>query len=449
MSATSAIASERAATDTAPPGPPPGPRLPRVVQTARMLARPIPFMEDCRRRYGRSFTVRMLGTGTLVFISDPPSIKRLFAADRVNTIAPGRTAILKPLLGAKSVLLLEGDAHMRRRKLMLPPFHGERMRSYEEAIASATRQEIGRWPVGEPFALHPRMQSITLEVIMAAVFGVGAGGREELRERLVRILAVTTSPLAVGLALGGTRRLPPLREVARAAEEVDELLASEIRARRADPEVAEREDILSLLIAARFEDGEQMSDSELRDQLMTLLLAGHETTATALAWTFDLLFRHPQVEGRLQAELADGGSRYLDAVCEESLRVRPVVPFTGRKLLEAGEYGGYEMPVGTVVMAGIYLAQTDPQAHPDPYAFRPERFLGDEKPESFANIPFGGGTRRCLGASFALMEMRIALREILLHTDLRPAGEQPEKPTRRNVTLSPKNGTRAVLAGRN
>jgi cytochrome P450 len=418
-----------------------------LLQTARMLARPIPYMEDCRRRYGDSFTVRMLGTGTLVFISDAPSIKRLFAADRLNTIAPGRTAILEPLLGPMSVLLLEGEEHMRRRKLMLPPFHGERMRSYEETIAETTRGEIESWPLGKPFALHPRMQSITLDVIMAAVFGVGEARRDELRERLVRILSVTTSPAAVGFTFGALRRLPPLREVARAAEEADALLAEEIGARRADPGIADREDILSMLIEARFEDGEQMSDSELRDQLMTLLLAGHETTATGLAWTFDLLFRNPEAQQRLREELADGGTEYLDAVIEESLRVRPVVPFTGRQLLEAGEYGGYEMPEGTVVMAGIYLAQTDPEAYADPYAFRPERWLAEEKPDSFANIPFGGGTRRCLGAAFAQMEMRIALREILLSTELQPADSEPERPTRRNVTVSPKNGTRAILAG--
>jgi cytochrome P450 len=422
--------------------------MPKPLQTARLLARPLPFFEYCRRRYGGTFTVRVLRTGTFVFISDADSIKRLFAADKVNTIAPGRALILEPLLGAKSVLLLEGDEHMRRRKLMLPPFHGERMRSYEATIAEATREQLERMPVGEPFALHPHMQAITLDVIMAAVFGVGGERRDELRERLVRILAVTNSPVAVGLTLGRLTRLPPLRKVIETVEEVDELLAAEIRARRADPEVSEREDILSMLIEARFEDGTQMDDRELRDQLMTLLVAGHETTATALAWTFDQLFRNPETHQRLVEEVTDGGTEYLDAVIEESLRIRPVVPFTGRELLEAGEYGGYELPAGTVVMAGIYLAQTNPDAYPDPRAFRPERFLADDAPESFANIPFGGGTRRCLGASFALMEMRIALRELLLNADLRPADDSPEKPTRRNVTLSPKNGTRAVLAGR-
>src|SRR5687768_14903801 len=236
--------------------------MPKPLQTARLLARPLPFFEYCRRRYGGTFTVRVLRTGTFVFISDADSIKRLFAADKVNTIAPGRTLILEPLLGAKSVLLLEGSEHMRRRKLMLPPFHGERMRSYEETIAEATRAELEKMPVGEPFALHPHMQAITLDVIMAAVFGMGGERREELRERLVRILAVTNSPVAVGLTLGRLSKLPPLRKVIETVEEVDELLAAEIRARRADPEVGEREDILSMLIEARFEDGTQMDDRE-------------------------------------------------------------------------------------------------------------------------------------------------------------------------------------------
>jgi cytochrome P450 len=414
----------------------------------RLLARPIPFFEECRRRHGATFTVRILRTGTLVFVSDAESIKRLFAADKVNTIAPGRNVVLEPLLGRRSVLLLEGDEHLRRRKLMLPPFHGERMRSYEATIAEATRDELERWPRGEPFALHPRMQAITLDVIMAAVFGVGEERRDELRERLVRILAVTNSPVAVGLTMGRVSRLPPLRKVVRTLEEVDEMLATEIAARRGDPDLEERDDILSMLIQARFEDGEEMSDRELRDQLMTLLVAGHETTATALAWTFDLLLHDQAAHRRLREELLDGGSEYLDAVIEESLRLRPVVPFTGRELRRPGVYGGHELPAGTVVMAGIYLAQTNSDAYPDPYAFRPERFLSDP-PDSFANIPFGGGTRRCLGAAFALMEMRIALREILLATELWAADDRPEKPTRRNVTLSPRNGTRAVLTSRN
>jgi cytochrome P450 len=422
--------------------------MPAPLQTARFIARPIPFFEHCRRRYGETFTLRLLRVGTLVFLSDPPSIKRLFAADRENTIAPGRTAILEPLLGRHSVLLQEGSEHLRRRKLMLPPFHGERMRSYEEAIVASVRAELERMPLGEPFPLHPHMQAITLDVIMAAVFGVGEERREELRERLVRILSVTNSPLAVGLTMRRVRRLPPLRKIVRAVEEVDGLLAAEIAARRADSAIGQRDDILSLLIEARFDDGERMSDLELRDQLMTLLMAGHETTATALAWTFDLLFRNPAVRDRLRAELATADGDYLEAVLAESLRVRPVVPFTGRELRQGGSYGGYQLPEGAVVMAGIYLAQTNPDEYPDPQAFRPERWLESAPPESFANIPFGGGTRRCLGAAFAQMEMRVVLRELLASAELEPADPEPERPIRRNVTLSPRRGTRAVLGAR-
>jgi cytochrome P450 len=429
-------------------GLPPGPRLPAPVQTARLIARPVAFLEDCRRRYGDTFTARVLRAGTMVFVSDPLSLKRLFAADRQNTIAPGRNVVLAPILGGRSLLLLEGEEHLRRRKLMLPPFHGERMRAYERVMTEATEREVAAWRVGERFRLHESMQAITLEVILRAVFGVEDDRRRtELRQNLVGILSTTRSPRAIGLTFASLRRLPSHRRVAQMLADTDRLLFAEIAERRADPELEAREDILSLLVAARFEDGSRMEERELRDQLMTLLLAGHETTATALAWAFDLLFRAPDKLRRLREEVDDGRHAYLDAVIEETLRIRPVVPFVGRQLRNGAELGGYQLPAETVVMPAIYLTHTRSDLYPDPYAFVPERFL-DSGTETYSWIPFGGGTRRCIGGTFAQFEMRVVLATILQHADLRPGTGESQRMVRRNVTLSPREGTPAVLAAR-
>ena len=292
------------------------------------------------------------------------------------------------------------------------------------------------------------MQGITLDVIMRAVFGVADARRDGLRKGLIDILAATRSPFTFGLIVNGVRELPRFRRLRGQIERTDALLGAEIAEHRGDPDLASREDILSLMISARDEDGEGMDDRELRDQLMTLLMAGHETTATALAWTFDLLFRHPEAMARLREEVeADEGTEYLDAVIEEALRLRPVVPFTGRELRQPAELGGYELPAGTTVFAAIYLAHTNPAHFPDPYAFRPERFMG-EKPDTYSWIPFGGGTRRCIGAAFAQLEMRVVLRTILRSATLEPATDRPQGIVRRNVTLSPREGTPAVLTGR-
>ena len=429
-------------------GAPPRVPLPKALQTLRFLVRPGAFMEHWRAELGETFHASVHGPGELVFISDPASLKKLFAADRVNTIAPGRNIILGPLLGPGSLLLQEGSEHLRRRKLMLPPFHGERMRAYEKVISAAAERSMASWPVGTPFRLHPSMQAITLEVILRAVFGItDERRRDELSGALVEILGATASPRAVGFIVPGLRRTPMYRRLDGLSTRIDELLAAEITERRADPDLGERDDILSMLVGARFDDGSRMEDAELRDQLMTLLLAGHETTATGLAWTFDLLFRNPDAFARLTDEVRAGEFEYLDAVIEESLRVRPVVPFTGRELREPAGLGGYELEAGTIVMAAISLTHTRPDLYPEPYAFRPERFLEGEA-ETYSWIPFGGGTRRCIGAAFAQFEMRVALETILRSCELRPGSDRPERAVRRNVTLSPAGGTLAVLEGR-
>ena len=425
---------------------PPGPAEAPFVQTLRWLLRPISFLESCRRRFGDAFSVSFLGFQTpMVMLSDPDAIRALYT-EPAHRLPPGRTLALQPIMGSRSLLLLEGREHLARRKLMLPPFHGARMRAYEDTVREVVAREVERWPEGEPFALHPSMQAVTLEVILRAVFGVtDPGRRDRLAQRLGRLLADTSSSgLQFGVLL--SRRLggpDPLARLQALRQEIDAMLEAEIAERRADP----REDILSTFVTARFEDGESMSDEEIRDQLMTLLLAGHETTATGLAWTFDLLLRHPPVLDRLTAAVDAGEDAYVRAVVAEALRLRPVVPLAGRRLSKELRVNGHVLPPGTDVTPAIWLAHTRADRYPEPYAFRPERFL-DGAPSTYAWVPFGGGVRRCIGAAFAEMEMRVALTEILRRRTLMAASAHAERVARRNVTFSPQRGTRVTAARR-
>jgi cytochrome P450 family 135 len=430
---------------------PAGPSEPPLVQTLRWLTRPISFLESCRRRYGDNFSVQFLSfQSPTVMLSDPEVIRALYS-ERKHGLPPGRSVALLPIMGASSVLLLEGSEHLERRKVMLPPFHGERMRSYESIVREAAEREIESWPQGEVFALHPRMQSITMEVILRAVFGVSDAERGRgLRELLPNLLGQSASTgLQLRVLLSNRfHRGDPLEDLRTLTSEIDELLLAEIAERRLDPNLAEREDILSLLMSARMEDGSAMSDRDLRDQLLTLLLAGHETTATALAWTFDLLLRHPAQLARLTAEVQEGGEdtrsgagEYMRAVISESLRLRPVVPLAGRRLNEDLDVGELHLPAGTDVTPVMWLTHTRPDLYPEPYAFRPERFL-DNPPTTYGWIPYGGGVRRCLGASFAEFEMRVVLETVLRSRVLEAAGSRAERVARRNVTFSPRNGTR-------
>jgi cytochrome P450 len=430
---------------------PPGPSEPAAVQTARWLTRPIAFLESCRRRFGDTFAIEYLGFKTpLVVVSDPDAIRALYAV-REHGLPPGRTFALRPIMGPRSVLLLEGPEHLQRRKLMTGPFHGERMRAYEASVGEIAEREIDGWPLERPFALHPRMQAVTLEVILGAVFGVTDPARRALLRRLLPGLLDDSSSAALQFRILLARRAGragPLTHLRELTREIDAALLDEIGERRRDPEAAGREDILSLLLLARFEDGSAMDDQEVRDQLLTLLLAGHETTATGLAWTIDLLLRYPDVTRRLVAELDDGGGdAYLRAVIQEALRLRPVVPFAGRRLASELRAGGYTLAPGTDVTPAIWLLHTRPDLYPEPLAFRPERFLEQAAP-SYAWIPFGGGVRRCLGAAFAEMEMRVVLGTILRRCELRPASRRAEHATRRNVTLSPRHGTRVTVSMR-
>ena len=427
---------------------PPGPREPSALQLARWMNRHIPFMERCRERYGETFTLRFAGVGTLVFVSDEESAKRLFSTDREHSLPDGRSILLEPILGPRSVLLLEGSEHMRRRKLMLPPFHGERMRSYEATIAEAVQAEVARWPRGPVFSMRGRMQAITLEVILRAVFGVVEGQRhDELREGLARVLGVARRPVAqaLGLASRPLGRRGPYGYFQDLLDRTDSVLAVEIAERREDPALEDRDDILSLLVGARFDNGSRMDDRELRDQLMTLLVAGHETTATALAWAFDMLLHHAEELDRAREAAVAGDDEHLDAIATEAQRLRPVITSVGRRLGAPGTYGGNEIPAGTSVMVSTYLLHTRPDLYPDPYAFRPSRFVGS-RAATYAWLPFGGGIRRCIGAAFAQLEMRVALREVLRNVELRACEPTPDPPMLQGITLVPRRHVPVVAA---
>jgi cytochrome P450 len=458
---------------------PPGPRMPNSVQTLGWALRPMPFMERCRERYGDVFTLRIRNENTWVFLADPEDVKRVFTGSSEVLRAGEANAILEPVVGSRSVLLLDGPEHMQQRKLMLPSFHGERMQGYEQLMTDITRADIERWPLGEPFALMPRMQAITLEVVMRAVFGVNeAAGLEHLRELLRGTIQWLTNPrLLAMLALLGPVRLMRNRRFRAMMDPVDQAVLEEIRRRRLEPDLAEREDILSLLVQARYEDGspdgsgqarpgsgqtgpgsEQtshgsgqagMSDEELRDELMTLLVAGHETTATSLSWAFERLLRHPDKLERLRAEAAAGESEeYLDAVVKETLRLRPVLPIVVRKLSEPMELGGHTVPAGVAVAPCIHLVHRREDIYPNARAFEPERFL--ERPAgTYTWIPFGGGVRRCLGASFAQLEMKRVLQTVLSEVRLRAAEPSSERVVRRSITLNPQHGARVVVVSRN
>ena len=429
---------------------PPEPKYSPLSQTLRWSFRPLPFMQECRERYGDAFSVKFMGfERPMVMISDPAAIKALYT-ERAHGLPPGREVVLTPIVGPHSVLVIEGADHLAHRKLMLPAFHGERMRSYAPLVEEIVAAEIDSWPLDERFAIHPRMQAVTLEVILRVVFGVAEGPRlERLRRMLTEVLEETASPFTqlIGLASRRFGGQGPWAKFEGKLRAVDELLYAEITERRAAEDFAGRDDMLSVLMQARFEDGGGMGDEDLRDQLMTLLLAGHETTATALAWTFDLLLRHRRELARLRESLEAGEDEYLRATISESLRLRPVVPLAGRRLNAELEVDGLSLPVGTDVTPAIWLAHTRAESFTEPFAFRPERFLG-EPPDTYAWIPFGGGIRRCLGAAFAEFEMRIVLREVLTRCELRKADPRPERIGRRNITLSPKAGTPVVLTVR-
>jgi cytochrome P450 len=424
---------------------PPGPRLPSILQTVGWWSRPLAFHEGSRVRYGKRYTVRLFATPPFVMHAEPEHIREIFTAPP-EVLHPGEgAAILEPVVGTYSVILLDEGAHLSQRRLMLPAFHGEKMQLLSDLVAEVTEREVASWPTGSAVALHGRLQGLTLEVILRAVFGLEPGQRlDDLRARLTDILDFATEPATMVPALqyemGGRSRWG---KFVRLRERVDELVYEMIEDRRASAG-EEGDDVLAMLLAARHEDGSEMSAKELRDELMTLLVAGHETTASSLAFAFSLLSRHPHVVEQLREDDED----YLTATIHEVLRARPVLPNAAPRLVkEPVEIGGWSYEPGVCLVANSYLVHHDPDIYPDPYSFRPERFLG-EGPGTYTWIPFGGGRRRCLGASFAILEVKTVLSAVVARFDLQPGGLGPELTRRRSITISPGLSAATVLTER-
>src|SRR6516225_1688564 len=423
------LAGHQAGPGAPSPALPDGPGYPRLVQAWLWLKQPTWYLDRCSRAYGDVFTMRLPLGINMVHIARPELVKAVFGGDNdVLRAGEANPTILEPLVGPHSVLVLDGPEHLSQRKLILPAFHGDRMRAWDAAVRDITRAEIARWPAGRPFALRPSMQSITLDVIVRVVFGIDESARrDELRRRIRTLSGLGRNPLL--LFATRDRRLGPLSPWARflrARDALDAALLAQIRQRRAAPDLEQRSDVLSQLLLARDDEGRAMTDDEVRDELVTLLFAGHETTATSLAWAFDLLLHNPRVLSRLVADLDGGGSQYLDATIKETLRVRPVVAIVDRHVREATRIGGHTIPAGAILCPNVYLAQRREDLYPDPEAFRPERFVG-QPPPGFGWFPFGGGLRRCAGASFATFEMQIVIPEVLRTVTLRPASRRPAR----------------------
>ena len=424
----------------------PAPRLPRVVQSWMGIARPVEARLTMRRRFGPVFRTRDAIAGELVHVADRGLVEQMFKWKPAEYSVGEPRQVMEPVIGPSSILLLDGGRHMRMRKLMLPPFHGEAIAHYAELIGQITQREIDGWRPGETIRTRTVAQTITMEVIIRVVFGITDPDRvAELKRLLPRLSSI--NPL---LALEAMRKdlgpRSPRGRFVRCRERVDEMLYEEIVARRRQPGGEAPRDILALLLSARDEDGSPLTDRELRDQLITLLLAGHETTATSIGWAFERLLRTPPALERLTAEVEAGeGGDYLEAVIKETLRVRPVVSEVFRAVTQPTELGGYRFEPGEHLAASILLVQYDPELYPpDPQAFRPERFL-EGAPEPYTLIPFGGGVRRCLGAAFAQLEMRIVISTMLARARLRAPRSRSEQARFRGATLVPSRGGEAVV----
>lgn len=435
-------------------------RVPRVAQVALWVTRPFAFLDHCARRHGDAFTMQFPGMPPQVVFSSPAAIRQVFTGDPEVLHAGEGNAFLQPVLGSHSLLLLDRAAHLRQRRLLLPAFHGERMQSYATVMRDVTDAAVDRWALDRPFALAPELQAITLEVIVRTVFGIEQGPRLADFSRLLATFAdsgnspmLFTPPLQVDL---GPRS--PWGRVARTIREVDDALRAEVARRRAEG-TAGRGDVLSMMLEARDEHGDPMTDAELRDELVTLLMAGHETTATSLGWALAEILAHPEVAARIDAELravvGDGPLEpaqvaqlpYLDATVREVLRLRPILPVVARVLKAPMEIGGYALPAGVMVMPCIYLTHRRPELYPEPEALRPERFLG-ARVDPYAWLPFGGGTRRCIGMAFALYEMKVVLATILRRARLSLARGYVARVARRGITLAPSKGAPVVMHAR-
>jgi cytochrome P450 len=430
---------------------PPGSRLPGSVQSLQWFRDPVRFMTRGRTRFGASFSVRIGPLKRATFIADPELAWTVLTGDPELMRMGSTNGIFRPVLGDRSLFLLDGEEHKRHRNLIMPAFHKGAVQRFSGLVSELAAREIARWPLDTVFPIQDRMRGVTLEMILRAVLGLVDESRDErLRELIHELLDLVQNPIAVlpqfQYELGG--RTPFARLMALVAE-IEQLLYDEIGQRRHDPGRADRDDILSLLVRAQPHEEGFLTDREVRDELLTLLIAGHETTATALSWAFERLLRHPEALGRLVDEIEGGrGEAYVDAVVHETLRQRPVLPITARKLTQPIELGEWTFPKGWTLMPCVFLIHHDPEVYPEPERFRPERFLAEDPPTNRVWLPFGAGPRHCVGSSLATMAIKVILRTVLSRAELEPERAEPEQIVRRNFTLGPERGARVVMTRR-
>jgi cytochrome P450 family 110 len=438
---------------------------PSPIQLWQWIAEPLKYLHDSDRQYGDVFTIKMSGAfNNAVFISDPKAIQQVLTSDTKQFTAPGSiNQILEPFLGDRGVILLNGGEHRQRRQLLMPQFHGDKIRVYTDLICKLTRDLVERWQVDETINLREEMQSISLSVILQTVFGLYQGERYDLiRDKLIKVISLIESPinasfLFIPFLQKDLGAWSPWGRFLRDREELDRLLYQEIADRRRNYQ-PDRTDILNLLIGSQDAEGNGMSDVELRDELMTILFAGHETTATAIAWAVYWINYLPEVKEKLMAEIATLGTErdavtisrlpYLNAVCSETLRIYPVGLLTFPRLaLEPVSLQGYDIPADTVVVGCIYLTHHREDLYPEPHLFKPERFL-ERQFSPYEYLPFGGGSRRCIGMALAQLEMKLVLVEIMSHCQLELKSKLPAIPARRGVTLGPKGGIDAKVVAK-
>ena len=443
--------------------------IPRLKQSSlqqkfQWVARPDKYMESAFKQAPDLFAAEITGGDGYIFVNHPEAMQQIVTSDRAKYFASSEdNQLLQPLVGDNSLLLIEGDRHKQRRKLLLPPFHGERMQVYSRLICDLTHNSIGKLELNKPFVARRVTQEISLQVIFEAVYGIQDNRRsEELKQRVVRLLnifesVITSASLFFPWLQQDWGAWSPWGNFVRQQKAIDELIYQEIATRRTE-DLSQRQDILSLMMTAKDEAGEAMKDSELRDELMTLMLAGHETTATAIAWSLYWVHRYPEIKAKLRAEIASLGTDpdpmelaklpYLDAVCKETLRIYPVAMLTfPRTVLEPTELMGYKLEVGQTLMGCIHLLHQREDIYPEPRKFKPERFLEREF-SAYEFFPFGGGKRRCIGEALAKLELKLVLATIISHYELELESDRPEVPARRGVTLAPKTGVRTIFKGK-
>ena len=430
---------------TSAPTAPPGPRTPGLAQTLKWMYRPIPFIESCRRRYGDIFSLRLGPGRNTVVVAEPAAARQVMRGDPGVFRAGDANGILKPVVGPASLLVLDGDEHMRHRRILLPAFGANHGAAFAKTVEEAARERLASWRPGETLKLQKEMEAISLDAILRLALGPGPKDRlEQFRALIPEMMRRCSSPFTLlpyfRHELGG---ITPYARLQKVLAELDALFNNAIVERQASS-IEDARDCLSLLCAATDESGTPLPNRQIRDELLTMIMAGYETTTSALAWTFERLLRSPEVMSRLQDDLARGSDEYLDAVVKETLRLRPVVPVVARKVREEVALNDYVIPAGSVLMVSIYLLHRDPALHPDPTEFRPERFLdGESEPW----MPFGGGVRRCLGASFAQLEMKVVIREVLAAATLRALDPVDEPVARRRFTFAPAHEARATVEG--